>query len=101
MPAIYLCDKCNERVDSVNAHSCGWHIDYKKGDLIEVLCKRCNFIKIRNKRRMRMKCVKDSKGKITRVSEDIAYERVQTGNYTYCSKSEMKKVKVQKADKGV
>ena len=48
-----------------------------------------------------MKCVKDSKGKITRVANDTAHERVQTGNYTYCSKSEMKRVKVQKADKGV
>ncbi len=39
-----------------------------------------------------MKCVKDSKGKVTRVTDDIANTRVAKGDYTYCSKSEWKSV---------
>jgi hypothetical protein len=39
-----------------------------------------------------MKCVKDSKGKITRVTDTIADDRVTKGDYTYCGKSEWKKV---------
>ncbi len=46
-----------------------------------------------------MKCVKDSKGKITRVTDTIAEDRVSKGNYTYCGKSEWKKTVAQKAAK--
>lgn len=37
-----------------------------------------------------MKCIKDKKGKITRVSDDIAWTKVARENYTYCSKDEWK-----------
>lgn len=100
MTAIYKCDKCAEKVSSINAHTCRWKVPHKKDKVPETLCKLCNLIKIREERRM--KCVKNSKGKISRVKEDIAYERVLSGDYAYCSKSEWKKASVQKKDdKGV
>jgi len=46
-----------------------------------------------------MKCIKDSKGKITRVNEDIAWKKVAIENYTYCSKSEWKRFCIQTAGK--
>jgi hypothetical protein len=46
-----------------------------------------------------MKCIKDKKGEITRVSEDIAWEKVARKNYVYCSKSEWRRYVVQKDEK--
>jgi len=46
-----------------------------------------------------MKCVKDTKGKITRVSDELADTRVTKGDYTYCGKSEWKRMMVQKSSK--
>lgn len=37
------------------------------------------------------KCIKDTGGKITRVSDGLAFEKVKAGDYTYCSKSDWKK----------
>jgi hypothetical protein len=37
------------------------------------------------------KCIKDIEGKITRVSDGLAFEKVKAGGYTYCSKSDWKK----------
>lgn len=37
------------------------------------------------------KCVKDTEGKITRVSDRLAFQKVKKVGYTYCSKSDWKK----------
>jgi len=37
-----------------------------------------------------MKCVKDRKGKVTRVNNDVAYELVAAGKHAYCGKHEWK-----------
>ena len=38
-----------------------------------------------------MKCVKNENGKITRVPDAVANNRVESGKYTYCGKEEYKK----------
>lgn len=38
-----------------------------------------------------MKCIKDTEGRITRVKDDVANEKVDSGEYTYCGKAEWKK----------
>ncbi len=38
-----------------------------------------------------MKCIKDTDGKVRRVSDLLAEECVKTGEYEYCGKVEWKK----------
>lgn len=45
------------------------------------------------------KCIKDSDGKITRVSDELAFEKVKAGSHEYCSKAAWKKS--QQEDRGV
>jgi hypothetical protein len=44
-----------------------------------------------------MKCIKNTKGKVIRVTNLLAEERVDSGDYKYCGKAEWKKQSKKKA----